>query len=89
MTSGKPAILSLPQNRESRKALKILGSRFRRNEKIIACEPLSEASPFSLDKRNWPRFKWFGFNPQAEKPPTEEERQDLIQPIIKGVLQEG
>jgi hypothetical protein len=28
-------------------------------------------------------------NPLGKKPPTEEERQDLIQLIIKGLLQEG
>jgi hypothetical protein len=46
-----------------------------------------EVFPFSLDKRKRSWFKWFGFESPSKKPPTEKERQGLIQLTINGLLQ--
>jgi hypothetical protein len=49
--SEKPAFMSLPRKRESRKAVKILDSCFRRNDKIMSRRPFSEISRILLDKK--------------------------------------
>jgi hypothetical protein len=89
LTSGKAVILSLPQNRESRKVLKIPDFCVHGNDKIIFLEPLSKVSPFSLDKGKGSWLKWFGFESPRQETTDQEERQDLIQLTINELLQEG